>query len=392
MSQVDEEFSLRKIAVPAFGPSILFGIAEGALFPVIPATSTSLGASLALSSLIVSIIGIGSMLANIPASIFTHKFGEKIAIIGASLISALACAIMYFIPHLAVFMLANVLIGIAQAVFNLARQAYLTEMTPISKRATALSTLGGSYRVGVFLGPFLGAAVMHFMGVKGAYIVGFIASLVALLIAVTLPDLVIKQKPINESTDFKYILHKNWKVFSTIGVGIMCISAMRACRQVIIPLWGHYIGLNPETVSIIYGVSASIDMLLFYPAGIVMDRFGRAWVTFPSMIVMALGFLIMPFTHGVVSLSIVAFMLGLGNGISSGLIMTLGSDYSPVAGRAKFLGIWRFMQDLGSSSGPFLVSVLTSVASLTLGVSSVGVLGLVAIAMIGYWTPRLPRK
>ena len=32
--------------------------------------------------------------------------------------------------------------------------------------------------------------------------------------------------------------------------------------------------------------------------------------------------------------------------------MTLGADYSPVAGRAHFLGLWRLMSDIGSTGGP----------------------------------------
>ncbi|MFT4186278.1 MAG: MFS transporter [Micrococcaceae bacterium] len=390
----EEKFSLKKIAVPAFGPSILFGAAEGAIYPVIPTTSTNLGASLALASLIVSIIGIGSLLANVPASLFTFKYGEKKAIIVASIISAIAMVLFLSVKNLLVFIIANLMVGIAQSVFNLARQAYLTEAVPPSMRATALSTLGGSMRIGVFIGPFLGAAAMHFLGVKGAYVVGLVVSLGAVVIAVFLPDLHVKHKrAVNtEKTSFKYIFKDNLRVFATIGIGILAVSSVRACRQVIIPLWGHYIGLDPKVTSIIYGVSGAIDMLLFYPAGKVMDRFGRRWVSIPAMLIMAASFIMIPFTHSVATLTIASLLLGFGNGISSGLIMTLGADYSPTEGRAKFLGIWRFLQDTGSSTGPLIVSSLTAAISLGVGISSAGVLGLFAAGMLGYWTPILAKE
>lgn len=32
-------FTLRRIALPAFGPSLLFGVGEGAILPVIPLSS-----------------------------------------------------------------------------------------------------------------------------------------------------------------------------------------------------------------------------------------------------------------------------------------------------------------------------------------------------------------
>ena len=42
----DPSFTLRRIAVPAFGPSLLFGIGEGAILPVIPLSARELGACL----------------------------------------------------------------------------------------------------------------------------------------------------------------------------------------------------------------------------------------------------------------------------------------------------------------------------------------------------------
>ena len=57
--------------------------------------------------------------------------------------------------------------GAAASVFGLARQAYLTEVTPVHARARALSTLGGVSRIGAFVGPFLGAAVVHLTDLRG---------------------------------------------------------------------------------------------------------------------------------------------------------------------------------------------------------------------------------
>ncbi len=77
MSGTSGDFSLRSIAVAAFGPSVLFGLAEGAMLPVVPLTAVDRGASLALASLLVSLLGIGSILSNIPAGILTTRVGER---------------------------------------------------------------------------------------------------------------------------------------------------------------------------------------------------------------------------------------------------------------------------------------------------------------------------
>ncbi|MGO4435684.1 MFS transporter, partial [Paenarthrobacter sp. RAF9] len=76
-TQTNQAFSLRSIALPAFGPALLFCIGEGAVLPVIALSARDLGASVAVSALVVTLIGIGSWLFNIPASIITEKFGER---------------------------------------------------------------------------------------------------------------------------------------------------------------------------------------------------------------------------------------------------------------------------------------------------------------------------
>ena len=45
------------------------------------------------------------------------------------------------------------LLGAASSVYTLARQSYLTEIVPPEMRARALSTLGGTLRIGMFTGP-----------------------------------------------------------------------------------------------------------------------------------------------------------------------------------------------------------------------------------------------
>ena len=60
-------FSLRSIAVPAFGPALLFSVGEGAILPVVALTARDLGASVAVAALVVTLIGLGSWFFNLPA-------------------------------------------------------------------------------------------------------------------------------------------------------------------------------------------------------------------------------------------------------------------------------------------------------------------------------------
>ena len=79
-------FSLRRIAVTAFGPTLLFGLGEGAMLPVVVLSARELGASVPTAALIVTLIGVGSLLSNIPASLLTMARGERWALVAAALV------------------------------------------------------------------------------------------------------------------------------------------------------------------------------------------------------------------------------------------------------------------------------------------------------------------
>lgn len=392
-----EPFSLRRIAVPAFGPTLLFGMGEGAILPIVPLTARELGASVPMAALAVALIGIGSLVSNIPASLITLKHGERWAIVGSAVWCALAMALAGWTSHLALFAIGCFMVGMSQSVFSLARQSYFTEAVPVAYRARALSTLGGVMRIGMFIGPFVSAIAIHRYGLVAAYGVGIAALLVAGAIALRMPELpppdaehagpqppgMAVARPTLGTT-----LREHRHIFVTLGIGVVLVAAVRACRQAVIPLWADHLALEPSVTSLIYGLSGGIDMLVFYPAGRVMDLKGRRWVAVPSMLIMGAALLLTPLTHGAWTLLLVALAIGFGNGIGSGMLMTLGADHAPRHGRAHFLGVWRLMFDIGASSGPALLSFLAAALSLGAGVAVIGLLALAAAAQLAYWIPR----
>lgn len=393
-------FSLRSIAVPAFGPALLFSIGEGAILPVVALSARDLGASVAVAALVVTLIGLGSWFFNLPASLITLKFGERWAIVGAAAASAVALAAAALAPlmpdGLWLLAAAMVVVGMAASVFSLARQKYLTEAVPVILRARALSTLGGVNRIGIFIGPFIGAAVMQFAGITGAYWVGVVAMAAAAVLSVTIPDLVAAPAaddgvPVRQAT-LRSVAVSHAGVFLSVGMGVLLLSALRASRQVVIPLWAEHLGMDATQASLIYGLSGAIDMLVFYPAGKLMDRKGRQWVAIPSTLIMGTAMLLIPLSTGFAGLLLAALLIGFGNGISSGLNMTLGADFSPDNGRGQFLGIWRFMADAGATGGPVLLSGVTAVASLGAGVAATGVIGFAAAAVFAVTIPRLKHR
>jgi MFS family permease len=393
-----EEFRLRSVAVAAFGPATLFGLAEGAMLPVIALSSIDRGASTAIAALINALIGVGSIVTNIPSGILSTRLGER-----KSMLMAAAVAIVGLILclvnlgrgalSLTVFGLGVLLLGAASSVYTLARQSYLTEIVPPPMRARAMSTLGGTLRIGVFAGPFLSAGAEEVWGLPGAYYVSLAAMAGAAFLVYRVPDLEKTDEHRAAAAEVTSwgVLKRYWRIFGTLGLSVVLLSAIRQTRQVVIPLWAAHIGLSPTANSIIYGIAGLIDVATFYPAGKVMDTYGRRWVAVPSAAVLGISFILMPFTHAALTLTLAAMIMGFGNGIGSGIVMTLSADVSPEIGRPTFLGLWRELSDAGTGIGPLILSGVTAVAGLIEGITVSGVVGFAAAVTLWAFIPRRPR-
>ncbi len=383
--------TLRAIAPSVFLPALVYEIGNGAIAPIIALTALDVGASPATAGYMLALLGIGQVLGDIPASSLADRVGDRRAMIMAAGVAVVALFGCLMTKSLLLLGLALLVIGMSNATFYLARQSYLTEVAPVALRARAMSTLGGSHRIGLFIGPFVGAAVISLTSMRGAYVVAMVSASAAALLLLLIPDVEVpgdRPPPTRGAVSAGQMLQAHRRLFATLGLAVLAVGAVRAARQTVLPLWAEHIGLSPETTSLVFGIASAVDMALFYPAGKVMDHYGRLAIALPSMLILGGAMMVLPLTHGVVILTIVAMIMSFGNGIGSGIMMTLGADVSPNDSRIQFLSLWRVMSDTGNAAGPVVVSVVASAATLAAGIVSIGSVGLLAVAALGTWVPR----
>jgi len=324
----------------------------------------------------------------VPAGMLAQRIGDHRTMLCAVLVSMVSLSICLLAVDVWMLALGAAGTGVARAAFGLARHTYITEVIPYSLRARALSTLGGIQRAGLFVGPMCGGAAIALMGTSGAFWVAMASSVLAgiVLIVVSAPEEHRTAEAHDAST--ARVLREHLPVFRTLGTSAMLAGIIRASRQVVIPLWGNHIGLDPAVISVIFGLSGAIDMLLFYPSGLLMDRAGRNWVAVPSMVVLGIAHFLLPLTGTTLGLGAVALLIGFGNGMSAGVIATVGSDASPDVGRAAFLGAWRLCADFGTAVGPLLIGAIAATTSLAPAIFAMGAIGGVSAAAWARWIPR----
>jgi MFS family permease len=357
--------SRRNLVLAVYLPTALLAFGQGILLVTIPVYASSLGIAYTAISLITAAASIGTLLTDVPAGVVLQRIGlRRSMLIGSTMVVAGTLGLAFPVPVEAMVTL-RVIAGIGTALWGLSRHAFIAQAIPVSQRGRAIAMFGGINRVGTFGGPILGGFVATGAGIRFSFVAAGFLGLMALLAAIRFIPHDHGQR-IRKRGDTR----ARWKIvgqtirlhaadLSAAGIAQLFAQMIRQGRQLLVPLIGaQQIGLSAAEVGTVVTISAIVDMSMFFPAGFVMDRFGRKWASVPSFSIMALGILLVPFANSFWTLAGAGVVIGLGNGLGSGSMMTLGADLSPPEATGEFLGVWRLIGDFGAVLGPLAVGVV----------------------------------
>jgi MFS family permease len=350
----------RSLILSFYLPSLLLAFSQGLLIPVLPLYAKSLDVSYGLVGLISAGAGIGALVSDIPSGVLVRRLGHKGAMLLGVGCTALSTVAMFWATSVPQVVVCRLLTGFGQALYSVARHAYIAGAVRISGRGRAISLLGGLFRVGRFVGPMLGGTVAKAYGLRVPFLIvgtAYVAAF-AVLAAFARAARGAPRAPAAAPSGGHLLstVRSRLGVLASAGAGQFFAQMIRAGRTIIIPLYAaDIIGLDVQAIGLILGFSSAVDMSLFVPAGLIMDRLGRKHAIVPSFVIQAIGMGLVPLTGSFVGLLLATTLIGLGNGLGAGSMMTLGADLAPQEGRGEFLGVWRLIGDAGTSGGPLVV-------------------------------------
>lgn len=361
----------RELMLAVYLPTILLALGQGALLATLPLYAADLGFGYTLISVISAAAAIGTLITDVPAGALLHRIGLRRAmVVGAALVVVGSFPLASDLSGEAIVGM-RILAGIGTAMWGLSRHAFIAGAVPIERRGSAIAMFGGINRVGLFGGPALGGIVGTAFGLQSSFILTGVMAALALVAALLFvpPDGDIKVRRRGGAAGRWRIVRETIREHAgdlgAAGVAQLFAQMIRQGRQLLIPLVGaQQLGLNAAEVGTVMTISAVVDMSMFFPAGYLMDRFGRKMASVPSFAIMAVGIGLVPFATSFGTLVAAGIVIGLGNGLGSGSMMTLGADLAPEGATGEFLGIWRLIGDLGMVVGPLVVGAIAGWLSL----------------------------
>lgn len=320
--------------------------------------------------------GVGAVLGNGWTVALSARLGKKRTMVAALAVEISSGVAAFGTRNMWVFAFLLVIMGAAHSAFFLSRLGFFRQLVPNNIRGRALSLLGGESRVGSSVGPLIGGIVADRFGSATPFFLFALASgFVALCVVLFVPG----DQPSQEVESLGVFggplamlqqVQRHRRTFLSAGLFVVALKFARESRKFLFPLWGSLLGMSATAIGGLFTLTYFAEMLMVYPGGVLMDTYGRKHTAVPCLMMFGIGFFLLPLAVTVPSFFAVAVFIALGNGLGSGINMTLSADFAPSEDGVAFLAAWRTITDAGGVAGPAVVSACAAL----LGLGAAGIL------------------
>lgn len=328
--------------------------------PLVPLYASDLGVSPSEVGLIALVLMGSAALASVPLGFVSDRLGRRsLALLGVLVGATTSLLLPLARSGLAIAAL-YLFAGLGIAAFTPSVMSLVSELAPPGYAGRVYGWLTLASQAGVSIGPAVGGAVAHALGIPIAFVVSGVLMLGAAVVGfLVLPGGRGKSQAGSRA----------WRAVGTTGRRLLAnplvsgawavaFSATFAWGTVLtfLPLYARSLDLSPAEIGLLIGAHALASAASRLPAGLVVDRL-RAYGLFLVVGLLAYGAVVFAFGHTVAFplLLLLALAGGTFNGstfVAVGATIALGADART---RGVAMGVYTSFLYAGLALGPAVV-------------------------------------
>ena len=347
---------------------------QGIVTPVIPIFAREFGVGAATIGLIVGIFGLARLLFNLPAGLFSQRFGRRILMGVGLLLNAIGLGLTGASGSVSHLILWRFLAGVGSAFFITGAMTFIADISTTNNRGRLMSLQQASLLLGVDIGPAIGGFVADAMGFRWPfYLAGILSAGAAFWVLLRLPETrnLSVIAPIIEGDSLDREPKASWDVhtiktllsnptFVLVSLFTMLVFFTRSgSRHTLLPLIAvERLDISATQLGLLFTTMTTINLLFAVPSGAFTDRFGRKTAILPGTILSLLGLSMFALGTQLWIFYGAAVALGLGSGVIGPAPAAYAGDLAPPGKAGVTMGLYRSFGDPGFIIGPVLLGLI----------------------------------
>ncbi len=373
----------------------------GAIVPVIPLYAERYGVSHTAIGLTIAIYGLARFLVNVPAGQLADRRGRRwtLAIGGiVSVIGNVACGLA---GDYTTFVVARFIAGAGASMVLLGGQIVLADIASPGNRGRVMGLYQGVFLFAVGVGPLPGGLLASHFGLATPFLAyAALAGVVALLAWYRVPETrslrgaITADQPVVMPWRRQIAILAATAGFLPVGiVSFVAYFTRTGGLFNVVPVFAEDgLGLGPGAIGFGLGAISVVSLLMAYPSGVLVDRFGRKAVIVPSMIFTGLSMTTFALATGFGSYFLACAFWSVASGLSGAAPVAYAADIAPPGMNAAAMSNYRLIADMGYIAGPLLLGAATDAWLAPTALVLAAVMSVVAGISFGIIAPETKPK
>lgn len=354
----------------------------GGIVPVMALYARSFDVLQSAIGLAIGVYGLARFLVAVPTGQLADRFGRRATLVLGGLVTALGNLLCAYAPSFPALVAARFVAGAGASMILISGVIVLADITAPAHRGRTMAIYQGVFTFAVGVGPLPGGFLAERFGLHAPFLVYAVAGVLAAAVAwLQIPEtrdlrLADATGPADAMPGFGAQLR-----LLTGHTGFLLVSLISFTSAVartgalfsVIPVLAHdRLGLTTERIGLGLALASVVGLALAYPAGVLVDRFGRKVVIVPAAIgsgCSLLIFLLPPSYEGFLAGCVV---WSVAVGVSGAAPAAYAADVAPPGMNAAAMSAYRMLSDLGYVVGPIGLGAMTDLLGpdMTLGATA----------------------
>lgn len=352
----------------------------GSVVPVVALYAKDFGVSQAAIGLTIGIYGLARFLINYPSGRLSEAIGRKPTLAIGGVVTVIGCVVCAVAPNYPLFLSGRFIAGAGAAFVLTAGQIVLADIASPHNRGRVMAIYTGVFVFAVGAGSFPGGWLATHIGLAApfwanAILAAIVTALAFFFVPETRPEPVTNPEPraagapreLRGLAGFRQqlVLFTAIQGFALISlVSFVAFFARTGGLFNVIPLLAeNEIGLRPDQIGLGIGMISIVGLVLVYPSGMLVDRYGRKAVIVPSALCSAGAMLLFVIAGSYGGFLIASFFWAVASGVSGAAPAAYAADLAPPGKVGPAMGLYRTIADLGYVIGPLMLGVISDLIS-----------------------------
>ncbi len=336
---------------------------NGIVAPVLPLYAMEFGVGGALVGMLITLFGVGRLVANIPAGILSEKFGRRPFLSAGPALIAVGAVGAALADSFEMLLLWRFVQGIGSGIYMTTSAAVLVQLSTPGKRGHVMALYQGFLLLGAGVGPALGGVLAARYGSAApfwGYAILATAALILVLVAFREPS---EPDPseaddVNAPSSMRSFLRNRAYVLLCM-VTFWIFFTRTAAQWLAMPLLGNQrFGLSVDLIGLALTAAAVANAAMLPLVGPATQRFGAVTVSALSTSLVAGALLAVALADDPAIYWGAFVVMGIGSGFNGPSVAAAIADITPSNLFGPAMGTQRAIADGGFVIGPILVGLI----------------------------------